>query len=237
MQKHKRKQSEMNPPTSHNIQTQLKAFPTNMQTTRQAINNTNHPSSALKAKLLDLLFLIICPKTPRQPHLHIRKQLVKRLTTPITCHHRSNQLFELLFLILCPKTPRQPHLLVKRLTTPITYHHRFNQLFDLIFFMICAKALRPPHLHFKLMFDLITPEIQHTSRGKCRQEEKTYIEDELLASLDLLEPPENFIEHQWRVYKSHLRKPIAKVIAYREISSKVKDLVGPESIAEDVVVA
>nr|GEX08765.1 tetratricopeptide-like helical domain, DYW domain protein [Tanacetum cinerariifolium] len=51
MQKHKRKQSEMNPPTSHNIQTQSKSFSTNMQTTRQAINNTNHPSSALKATL------------------------------------------------------------------------------------------------------------------------------------------------------------------------------------------
>ncbi|GJY66168.1 tetratricopeptide-like helical domain, DYW domain protein [Tanacetum coccineum] len=35
--------------TSHNFQTQSKSFPMDMQTTRQAINNTNHPSSALKA--------------------------------------------------------------------------------------------------------------------------------------------------------------------------------------------
>ncbi|GKE82435.1 hypothetical protein Tco_1552435, partial [Tanacetum coccineum] len=41
-------------------------------------------------------------------------------------------------------------------------------------------------------------------------QEKNYTDDELLAALDLLEPPENFLEHQWRVYKSHLRKPIAK---------------------------
>ncbi|GJX11494.1 hypothetical protein Tco_0201353 [Tanacetum coccineum] len=96
---------------------------------------------------------------------------------------------------------------------------------------------------------------------------KTYTEDELLVALDLLEPPENFLEHQWRVYKSHLRKPIAKklslcgkkarndqvhthttgavsfartndiyVIENQEISSKVKELVGPEGIAEDAVV-
>ncbi|GKD45186.1 ribose 5-phosphate isomerase A [Tanacetum coccineum] len=133
-------------------------------------------------------------------------------------------------------------------------------------------------------------------------QEKNYTDDELLAALDLLEPPENFLEHQWRVYKSHLRKPIAKklslcgkkakndqlhthttgavsfartkdifkvenkrppndfesfhlcykmkddtylqeatremmVIANQEISSKVKELVGPEGIAEDAVVA
>ncbi|GKC11764.1 ribose 5-phosphate isomerase A [Tanacetum coccineum] len=102
-------------------------------------------------------------------------------------------------------------------------------------------------------------------------QEKKYTDDELLAALDLLEPPENFLEHQWRVYKSHLRKPIAKkvenkrppndfesfhlcyktkdgtylqeatremmVIANQEISSKVKELVGPEGIAEDAVVA
>ncbi|GKA14230.1 hypothetical protein Tco_0693876 [Tanacetum coccineum] len=67
-------------------------------------------------------------------------------------------------------------------------------------------------------------------------QEKNYTDDELLAALDLLEPPENFLEHQWRVYKSHLRKPIAKVIVNREISSKVKELVGPEGITEDVVV-
>nr|GEU91513.1 tetratricopeptide-like helical domain, DYW domain protein [Tanacetum cinerariifolium] len=42
---------------------------------------------------------------------------------------------------------------------------------------------------------------------------KTYTEDELLAALDLLEPPENFLEHQWRVYKSHLRKPISKKLS------------------------
>nr|GEZ75716.1 ribose 5-phosphate isomerase, type A [Tanacetum cinerariifolium] len=41
-------------------------------------------------------------------------------------------------------------------------------------------------------------------------QEKDYTNDELLAALDLLEPPENFLEHQWRVYKSHLRKPIAE---------------------------
>nr|GEU97721.1 tetratricopeptide-like helical domain, DYW domain protein [Tanacetum cinerariifolium] len=133
-------------------------------------------------------------------------------------------------------------------------------------------------------------------------QEKNYTDDELLAALDLLEPRENFLEHQWRVYKSHLRKPIAKrlslcgkkarndqvhnhttgavsfartkdiykvdnkrepndfesfhlcyktkddtylqevtrdmmVIANQEISSKVKELVGPEGIAEDAVVA
>nr|GEU94081.1 hypothetical protein [Tanacetum cinerariifolium] len=49
MQNHKRKQSEMNPPTSHNFQTQSKSFFIDMQTTRQVIKNTNHPSSALKA--------------------------------------------------------------------------------------------------------------------------------------------------------------------------------------------
>nr|GFA92524.1 RuBisCO subunit binding-protein beta subunit precursor [Tanacetum cinerariifolium] len=41
-------------------------------------------------------------------------------------------------------------------------------------------------------------------------QQKNYTDDELLAALGLLEPPENFLEHQWRVYKSHLRKPIAK---------------------------
>nr|GEW99087.1 probable E3 ubiquitin-protein ligase ARI2 [Tanacetum cinerariifolium] len=68
-------------------------------------------------------------------------------------------------------------------------------------------------------------------------QEKTYTEDELLAVLNLLKPPENFTEQQWRVYKSNLRKAIAKVIANREISSKVKELVGPEGIAEDAMVA
>ena len=42
-------------------------------------------------------------------------------------------------------------------------------------------------------------------------QEKVYTEDELLEALDLLEPPANFIDHQWQMYKSHLRKPIAKV--------------------------
>nr|GEX02948.1 hypothetical protein [Tanacetum cinerariifolium] len=52
----------------------------------------------------------------------------------------------------------------------------------------------------------------HEANGinRLNAQEKNYIDEELLAALDLLEPPENFIEHQWRVYKSHLRKPIAK---------------------------
>ncbi|GKA91621.1 ribose 5-phosphate isomerase A [Tanacetum coccineum] len=92
-------------------------------------------------------------------------------------------------------------------------------------------------------------------------QEKTYTEDELLSALDLLEPPENFLEHQWRVYKSHLRKPIAKKVdnkrepndfesfhlcyktkdgTYLQEATRdmmVKELVGPEGIAEDVMVA
>ena len=45
-------------------------------------------------------------------------------------------------------------------------------------------------------------------------EETDYTEDELLAALDLLEPPENFQDHQWQMYKTHLRKPIAKVLIF-----------------------
>ena len=45
-------------------------------------------------------------------------------------------------------------------------------------------------------------------------QETDYSEDELLEALDLLEPPENFHDHQWQVYKSHLRKPIAKVLIF-----------------------
>nr|GEV38264.1 ribose 5-phosphate isomerase, type A [Tanacetum cinerariifolium] len=132
-------------------------------------------------------------------------------------------------------------------------------------------------------------------------QQNTYTKDDLLTALDLLEPPENFLEHQWRMYKSHLRKSIAKklslygqkarndqvhthttgavsfartkdafyvenkrdsndfesfhlcyetkddtyiqeatrdmmVIAYREISSKIKELGGPEGIVENAVV-
>ncbi|PWA91708.1 RuBisCO subunit binding-protein beta subunit precursor [Artemisia annua] len=44
-------------------------------------------------------------------------------------------------------------------------------------------------------------------------EENDYTEDELLAALDLLEPPENFQDHQWQMYKTHLRKPIAKKLS------------------------
>ena len=74
MQKHKRKQSQMNLPTSHNSQKQSKPFPTNMQTAgvrpsfptsafqagvrpsfpthmqTTAVDNTNHPSSAIHVR-------------------------------------------------------------------------------------------------------------------------------------------------------------------------------------------
>ncbi|GJV88950.1 ribose 5-phosphate isomerase A [Tanacetum coccineum] len=437
----------MNPPTSHNFQTQSKSFSTDMQTTRQAINNTNHPSSALK-HLLDLLFLMICPKTP---HLHICKPLVKKLTTPITYHHRFNQLFDLLFFMICAKTLR-PHLLFKHLLDQMytitllpphpllvqslqsqptvhepTLHQSsssnslLNQDQDLLSEVeinladqyehnllsedeiidgngnilrtqkmtakqvyklnggekvlvhvnkdyqliknsggLCSRfmtlILKEPNLcppdakdwkeckdscaamliaelrrRFSIPQGESVDKVLSTMLSRKRRtvkyrlkmslyqqaanklneangingldaQEKTYTEDELLAALDLLEPPENFLEHQWRVYKSHLRKPIAKklslcgkkarndqvhthttgavsfartkdiykvdnkrepndfesfhlcyktkddtylqeatrdmmVIANREISSKVKELVGPEGIAEDAAVA
>ncbi|PWA63681.1 Ribose 5-phosphate isomerase, type A [Artemisia annua] len=44
-------------------------------------------------------------------------------------------------------------------------------------------------------------------------EENDYTEDELLAALDLLEPPENFQDHQWQMYKNYLRKPIEKKLS------------------------
>ncbi|GKD13457.1 tetratricopeptide-like helical domain, DYW domain protein, partial [Tanacetum coccineum] len=37
-----------------------------------------------------------------------------------------------------------------------------------------------------------------------------YTEDELLQALDLTEAPEYFMDHQWQMYKSHLRTPASK---------------------------
>lgn len=48
--------------------------------------------------------------------------------------------------------------------------------------------------------------------------------NELLEALDLLEPPENFHDHQWQVYKSHLQKPIAKVLIFSTLDVYIKYL-------------
>ncbi|GJW44173.1 hypothetical protein Tco_0072972 [Tanacetum coccineum] len=42
------------------------------------------------------------------------------------------------------------------------------------------------------------------------EQEMDYTEDELLQALDLIEAPEYFMDHQWQMYKSHLKTPAAK---------------------------
>lgn len=42
------------------------------------------------------------------------------------------------------------------------------------------------------------------------EQEMNYSDEELLQALDLIEAPEYFIDHQWQMYKSHLRTPAAK---------------------------
>ncbi|GJS75788.1 ribose 5-phosphate isomerase A [Tanacetum coccineum] len=42
------------------------------------------------------------------------------------------------------------------------------------------------------------------------EQEMDYTKDELLQALDLIEAPEYFMDHQWQMYKSHLRTPATK---------------------------
>ncbi|GJX14054.1 hypothetical protein Tco_0205812 [Tanacetum coccineum] len=43
------------------------------------------------------------------------------------------------------------------------------------------------------------------------EQEMDYTEDDLLQALDLIEAPKYFMDHQWQMFKSHLRTPAAKV--------------------------
>ena len=53
--------------------------------------------------------------------------------------------------------------------------------------------------------------------GNHGAQETHYTEEELLQALDLVEAPSNFVDHQWELYKSHLRAPISKVLMYSSI--------------------
>nr|GEU98882.1 hypothetical protein [Tanacetum cinerariifolium] len=336
MQNHKRKQSEMNPPTSHNFQTQSKSFSTDMQTTRQVIKNTNHPSSALKAYfgpsshmqttrqvinntnylsssfqpairpsfLYDMrqnslssfsLQASVRPDVHQNSSSSSSSSRSQSLQSQPTLHeptlHQSSSLNSLL---------NQDHDLLSEVEINLADQYKQNLLSEVEKIDVNGNILRTQKMTAKQVYKLkgvkrfmtlilkqpnicppdakdwkeckesyaamLIAELRRrfcipqgesvdkvrsamfsmkrrTVKYRLKQglyqqaanklneangingldaQQKNYTDDKLLAALDLLKPPENFLEHQWRVYKSHLRKPIAKVIANREISSKNK---------------
>nr|GEZ29934.1 ribose 5-phosphate isomerase, type A [Tanacetum cinerariifolium] len=357
MQNHKRKQSEMNPPTSHNFQTQSKSFSTDMQTTRQVIQNINHPSSALKASF-GPSFPYNMPQNSSSSHMQTTRQVINNtnhlsssfqpairpsflydmrqnssssssslqasigpdvhqnssssssssssqsLQSQHTVHEPTlnqssslnsllNQDHDLLSEVEINLADQYEHNLLseveiidvngnilrtRKMTAKQVYKLKggekvlvhVNKDYQLIknvgglcsrFMTLILKQpnLCPPDakdwkeckescapmLIAELRWRFCIPQgesvdkvlsamfsVKHrTVKYRLKQglyqqaadklneanginrldaQEKNYTNDELLAALDLLEPPENFLEHQWRVYKSHLRKPIAK---------------------------
>ncbi|GKD62589.1 hypothetical protein Tco_1300098 [Tanacetum coccineum] len=287
----------MNPPTSHNFQTQSKSFPTDMQITRQEINNTNHPSSALKATCGPSFSYNIPQNSSAalSSHMQTTRQAINNtnhLSSSFQPAIRPSFLYDMRQNSSSPSSTRQAinntnHLsssfqpdLLSEVEINLADQYEQNLLSEVEIIDGNGNILRTQKMTAKQVYKLnggektyLCPRCQGSGK-ECKDscaamliaelrrrfsipqgesvdkvlstmlsrkrrtvkyrlkmslyqqaanklneangingldaQEKTYTEDELLAALDLLEPPENFLEHQWRVYKSHLRKPIAK---------------------------
>lgn len=83
---------------------------------------------------------------------------------------------------------------------------------DVLFAMFGVKV-RYTKYRFKMkLFRLAAQKLDEANNvGINGAQEGTYTEDELLQALDLIDAPPNFLHHQWELYKSNLRTPMAKV--------------------------
>ncbi|GJW59675.1 hypothetical protein Tco_0109010 [Tanacetum coccineum] len=52
--------------------------------------------------------------------------------------------------------------------------------------------------------------------------ERTYTDDQLLQALDLIDAPPNFLHHQWELYKSNLRTPLAKKTKHKRSPNRIE---------------
>ena len=83
---------------------------------------------------------------------------------------------------------------------------------DVLFAMFGVKVRYTKHRFKKKLFRLAVQRLDEANNvGINGAQEGTYTEDELLQALDLIDPPPNFLNHQWELYKSNLRAPMAKV--------------------------
>lgn len=105
------------------------------------------------------------------------------------------------------------------LFTNIPYYMRFWQRkFNLpqcqsvdkvIFAIFDVKYRTLKHTFKKTVFRLAADKLNEANNIVDRS--ANYTQEELLQALDLIELPSNFLDHQWELYKSHLRTPKAKV--------------------------
>nr|GEZ92197.1 hypothetical protein [Tanacetum cinerariifolium] len=70
---------------------------------------------------------------------------------------------------------------------------------DKVLFTMLSKKRRT--VNYRLKMSLYRQAVNKLNEANgingLDAQEKTYAEDEILAALDLLEPPENFLENQW----------------------------------------
>ncbi|GKB90150.1 hypothetical protein Tco_0962422 [Tanacetum coccineum] len=93
-----------------------------------------------------------------------------------------------------------------------------NDLFQLI----KGAAVRYTKHRFKMkLFRLAAKKLDEANNvGDNGEQERTYTDDELLQALDLIDAPPNFLHHQWELYKSNLRTPLAKKLSEQEKKAK-----------------
>lgn len=83
---------------------------------------------------------------------------------------------------------------------------------DDVIFKIMDVKFRTLKYRLKKLFGLGAKRLNEANNiVEDGEQEMNYTDEELLQALDLIEAPEYFVDHQWQMYKSHLRTPAAKV--------------------------
>ncbi|GJY68743.1 ribose 5-phosphate isomerase A [Tanacetum coccineum] len=98
-----------------------------------------------------------------------------------------------------------------------------SDLDDVLFAMFGVKVRYTKHRFKMRLFQLAAKKLDEANNvGANGEQERTYTDDELLQALDLIDAPPNFLHHQWELYKSNLRTPLAKKLS--EQGKKAKSM-------------
>ncbi|GKB42670.1 putative reverse transcriptase domain-containing protein [Tanacetum coccineum] len=86
-----------------------------------------------------------------------------------------------------------------------------SDLDDVLFAMFDVKVRYTKHRFKMKLFRLAAKKLDEANNvGANGEQERTYTDDQLLQALDLIDASPNFLHHQWELYKSNLRTPLAK---------------------------
>ncbi|GKA30258.1 tetratricopeptide-like helical domain, DYW domain protein [Tanacetum coccineum] len=98
-----------------------------------------------------------------------------------------------------------------------------SDLDDVLFAMFGVKVRYTKHRFKMKLFRLAAKKLDEANNvGANGELERTYTDDQLLQALDLIDAPPNFLHHQWELYKSNLRTPLAKKTKHKRSPNRIE---------------